>query len=265
MTVPARLLLLAVALALVYVPLASADGDPASDILLSQDVYLPSTPPSGPVGDQLWKAVADAYARGYRLKVAVIATVTDLGAIPSLYGMPGQYASFLGQEIRLYYGGPLLIVMPAGFGIYDQGLPTPAEKRVLARVTVKAQSADELTETATAAVDALVAAHALTSKDTTPPSVAVLPATAPRGRTVTLRFYVADDSKHATATFQILATGRPLVTRHFRYTLAIPTRARATSWLVPPSIQPGPLQVCVTASDPSGNRSKTVCADLQVT
>ena len=155
--------------------------------------------------------------------------------------------------------------MPAGFGIYDQGLPTTAEEAVLGGVPVKAGSVDELTATAAAAVQALVAARALASKDITAPYVAVLSATAPRGQTVTLRFYVADDSRQATATFQILDAGKPVLTRHFRYTQATPTRGRVTRWLVPPSTHRGLLQVCVTASDPSGNRSKRVCAQLTVT
>ena len=260
-----RIAVLALTLALVLVPLAAADGDPASDILLAQDVYLPFPAPSKAAGDRLSKDVADAYAHGYRLKVAVIATVNDLGAVPSLYGKPGEYASFLGQEIRFFYGGPLLVVMPAGFGIYDQGLPTTAENAVLQGIPVKAGSADELTATAAAAVEALVAGHALASKDTTAPYVAVLPAASPRGRTVTLRFYVGDDSKMATATFQILDAGKPLVTRHFRYTLAELNRGRVARWTVPRSMHRGLLRVCVTASDPSGNQSKRACADLKVT
>jgi hypothetical protein len=163
-------------LALSTAALVRADGDPASDTLLAEDAYLPFPSPGADVSARLKSAVAAAYTRGYLLKVAVIATVNDLGAIPSLFGKPNEYASFLGQEIKFYYGGPLLIVMPAGFGIYDQGLATTAEEKVLAGRTVKSDSADTLTASAADAVQALVAAGALKSKDTTPPYVGMLPA-----------------------------------------------------------------------------------------
>ena len=257
-------LALALALALVLVPLAAADGDPASDTLLVEDVYVPYPPPSRDVARRLANDVADAYAHGYRLKVAVIATTTDLGAIPSLYGKPNQYARFLGREIQFYYGGPLLIVMPAGFGIYDRKRPTGAEEAVLRRVPVKARSVNELTATADAAVRALVAAHALVSKDITPPYIAVVAATGKRGQKVAITFYVSDDSKHATATFQVLDGKRPLLTRHFRYSVAILRRTRTIRWLVPRSTRRGLLQACLTASDPAGNRSPRTCADLKI-
>ena len=40
----------------------------------------------------------DSKRRGFPLKVAVIARRADLGAIPSLFGQPREYARFLGQE-----------------------------------------------------------------------------------------------------------------------------------------------------------------------
>src|SRR5262249_49953284 len=39
-----------------------------------------------------------------------IATRTDLGSVPSLFGKPKAYAQFLGEEIRSFYTGPLLVV-----------------------------------------------------------------------------------------------------------------------------------------------------------
>jgi len=42
-----------------------------------------------------------------------------LGAIPSLFNKPNQYARFLGFELSAGFIGPLLIVMPSGFGIWD--------------------------------------------------------------------------------------------------------------------------------------------------
>lgn len=33
----------------------------------------------------------------------MIASATDLGAIPSFFNKPGEYARFLGQELQFYY------------------------------------------------------------------------------------------------------------------------------------------------------------------
>ena len=60
------------------------------------------------------KTIGKYLGRGYRVKVAVIASGADLGAIPSLFGKPTEYSRFLGVELSMYYVGPLLIVMPAG-------------------------------------------------------------------------------------------------------------------------------------------------------
>jgi hypothetical protein len=74
--------------ALVLVGLAAADGDPASDYLFQSNVFLPQPPPSHSAAAGLGRAVGAAYARGYRVKVAVIATRSDLGAASSLFGDP---------------------------------------------------------------------------------------------------------------------------------------------------------------------------------
>ena len=62
---------------------AGADGDPASDILVEENVYLPYQTPSAAASAGLGRQVADVYASGRRIKVAVIAAKSDLGAIPS--------------------------------------------------------------------------------------------------------------------------------------------------------------------------------------
>ena len=52
-------------------------------------------------------------AAGYPLRVAVIASPTDLGSITELWRRPASYARFLGQELSLVYlHGTLLVVMP---------------------------------------------------------------------------------------------------------------------------------------------------------
>src|SRR5207237_1081876 len=67
---------------------AAANGDPASDVLYSANVYLPYDVPSGSAERALKHAVDSVYARHFRVKVAVIAAQDDLGSVPSLWGHP---------------------------------------------------------------------------------------------------------------------------------------------------------------------------------
>ena len=87
-----------------------ADGDPASDYLLARNVYYPYRQPLRRVSAVLERAVDRIYARGDRVKVALIYSQDDLGAIQSLFGRPAEYARFLGVELGPWYVGPLLVV-----------------------------------------------------------------------------------------------------------------------------------------------------------
>jgi hypothetical protein len=120
-------------LAALTAPAARADGDPASDYLVAQNVFVGVELPHRDAIAVLNAAVAAVYAHGDRIRVAVVATPADLGSIPSLFRRPIEYARFLGTELRGYYIGPLLVVMPGGFGIYDGGRSVAAEAAVLAR------------------------------------------------------------------------------------------------------------------------------------
>jgi hypothetical protein len=102
---------------------ARADVDPASDILLLQDAFIPQSPPPpqdlvATLQGQL-KALRKA---GFPLKVAIIGASTDLGGVPQMFGKPQEYARFLGTELRGATGRrdqPLLVVMAAGFGTFS--------------------------------------------------------------------------------------------------------------------------------------------------
>jgi hypothetical protein len=85
-----------------------------------------------------------------------------------------------------------------------------------------------------------------------------------RGQAVVLHFYVFDDSKSATETVRILDAGHTIATLRFRFAAVAFNRPRSAKWLVPRSLKPGVLQACVTASDPSGNRSREVCVPLRI-
>jgi hypothetical protein len=149
------MVLLATALAGVGAGLSRADGDPASDVLYFQDVFLPYTAPSAGAAQQLKTTVAAANKAGFRIKVAVIQSAQDLGSVPSLFNRQDLYARFLGTELKTFYTQRLLVVMPAGFGIYDNGKPVDAEKSALAGVTIAGPDSDSLTNAATAAVQKL--------------------------------------------------------------------------------------------------------------
>jgi hypothetical protein len=157
-----RALLVAAAAALVAVPLARANGDPASDVLLTQPVFFPidATLPDSD-REALLKTVEAANARGYPIRVALIPFTSDLGTAVSLWRHPQSYAKFLGSELAFVYAKRLLIVQPSGFGFYNRGKPVAKEQRVLAKVPVGKTPAG-LAQSATAAVRALTAADGIT-------------------------------------------------------------------------------------------------------
>jgi hypothetical protein len=254
----------ALALALVVPSLGRADGDPASDTLLVQDVYYPYPTPSAGVLAELQSAIAAAYAHGYRLKVAVIATQTDLGAIPSLFGKPTEYAKFLGSELRRFYVGPLLIVMPAGFGIYDGGRATAAEEHVLSTMKVSGGSTDELVQTASAAAQKLLAAGALKSIDITPPYVAAIPSGGSRGKVAQLRYVLGDDSKRASLAISIRARGKILATLRTPLGPVKLGQNYAINWLVPRTLTAKVVTFCLVGTDAVGYRSPQSCSTLKI-
>ena len=256
----ASVLAAVVAIAVLLAPLSLADGDPASDTLLEESIYFPYSAPSQSAASALQQAVDGVYAHGDRVKVALIYNSTDLGAIPSLFGRPSDYAHFLGIELGLWYVGPLLVVMPGGFGIYDGGRSTAAESAVLAPLHVDASSPDALTRSATAAVLRLASASALTSADIRAPLVTVYPASARHGKTATLRFDLFDDSGRSSAVVRVYEAGRPVATLNAPMQLSIGTRHVDVKWPVPSTLASRKLRFCVVASDPSGNRSAPACA-----
>ena len=189
---------------------ARADGDPASDTLVFTNAFLPAHAPSKANADALRAEIAAAYSAGYRVKVAVIAARYDLGAIPSLFGKPATYARFLGEELAGIYVGPLLIVMPSGYGIYDGGRTTAAESAVLAALAKPASTKpDDLTGAATAAVGELLKRGALRSRDILPPYVEMVRAAAV-GTQLKVLYYLSDDSGKASAKLEILRGGKQL-------------------------------------------------------
>lgn len=141
---------------------ASADGDPASDVLLGSSVFYPYVPPVSPGLQATLNAetFAAANSAGFPIKVALIASPFDLGAAGALFGRPQQYADFLEQEIG-GYAGPrpnplLLVVMPDGYGI--AGFGSAVNRAAASLSKPKTRQSDDLARAAIAAVQRLAAA-----------------------------------------------------------------------------------------------------------
>ena len=171
----------AIVAALACVPAALADGDPASDYLLSQQTFLPfdAKIPAGS-SEQLAGLVRNANQDGYKIRVAVIATRYDLGAVTALWQQPKTYASFLAQEIAFVYRGPLLIVMPNGLGFHAPGGATKAGYRALASVR-PTPGISGLMTAAVSGVERLAAAHGVHAR---PPVAGAVPTTGKHGNSI---------------------------------------------------------------------------------
>jgi hypothetical protein len=147
-----------VVVALLAAPIARADGDPASDYLLGQSSFVP--PDDGvpkAYAAQLAATIADAKARGYTIRVALIGTRYDMGSVAVLYEQPTRYARFLGQELYFVYKGRLLVVMPNGLGVSRAGKASPKEQAVVDRIAAPGKSGAALAAAATRAVSRLAA------------------------------------------------------------------------------------------------------------
>jgi hypothetical protein len=155
---------IAVIVAALLVQSALADGDPASDYLISQQVFLPfDAKVSTSAAGELTRLLDDAKQKGFPLKVAVIASRYDLGSVPSLFGKPKQYASFLGQEDYYFFKDELLVVMPNGYGLYKHaGLPAADKAAINALPAPSTAKGDQLVAAAMRAVRVLAARHGLT-------------------------------------------------------------------------------------------------------
>jgi hypothetical protein len=140
------------------VPSAHADGDPASDYLLTQQVFFPFDAKFPAEKQQQLAALVTAANRaGYTIRVAVIWSSYDLGAITGLWRKPQTYARFLSAELEYVYKERLLVVMPNGFGFNRPKHTAAAEYALLAKIPVHPE-ATGLLDAAGTAVQRLAAA-----------------------------------------------------------------------------------------------------------
>lgn len=145
-------------MALLGVPAALGDADPASDVLYTQPVFYSFDQlPSNPAQKRLNAVVAAATRAGYPVRVALIAKPPDLGGVTALWGKPHQYARFLGLELAFVYKGHLVVVMPAGLGYAKKGKSSKSADALLRSIRVGADE-DAQADAAVTAVARLAAA-----------------------------------------------------------------------------------------------------------
>lgn len=138
---------------------ARANGDPASDYLLAQNLFLPFTSKLDRRSvTRLDGLLKDAAAQKYRIRVAVILSPSDLGTAFGLFNKPQKYAEFLGLELSFVYRDRLVVVMPNGYGFAVNGKPDPAAQQLLQKQSPPGRDATKEIEAATVAVQRLAAA-----------------------------------------------------------------------------------------------------------
>jgi hypothetical protein len=152
-------LLAAVAGALLSASLARANGDPASDYLLTQNVFLPFTQAIDQSQvKRLDALLKEANKQHYRIRVAIIGSPSDLGTAFSLFEKPQKYSEFLGLELSFVYRDRVLVVMPKGYGSSVNGDPDPKAARVLKHLPPPGRNPTKEVEGAIVAVQRLAAA-----------------------------------------------------------------------------------------------------------
>jgi hypothetical protein len=168
----ALLCLLVAALALgIGAPAAKADGDPASDYLVGQQVFLSYDAKIPPEPQRkLLAAVASANKRGFPIRVALIWSSYDLGSLAGLFNAPRSYARFLdAEDSKCWWGGNcgagrfktttrLLVVMPNGLGFAQWKHKPDAGYRALEGIKVERTPAGMATAATTAVVRLAAAA-----------------------------------------------------------------------------------------------------------
>lgn len=140
--------------ALIAAPSAFADGDPASDVLVENSLFNPIGSGVSLSSQARLEAVLRASARaGFPLRVALIAAPNDLGTATAFWRDPKDYARYLWIELSRLYGGQVLVVMPAGFGLY--GTHSGPRAVMPAELSVRATAPGPGQQLATAALSAV--------------------------------------------------------------------------------------------------------------
>jgi hypothetical protein len=105
---------------------AFANGDPASHVLPSKEVFVPFDPSLCSADGRRLDSLTEATRKkGYPIKVAIIPTGEDLGTLFRLFGRPAEYARVLASELppglfereRRRPAYRLLVLMPGSAGL----------------------------------------------------------------------------------------------------------------------------------------------------
>jgi cytochrome oxidase Cu insertion factor (SCO1/SenC/PrrC family) len=146
-------LLAAFALLCAFAPAALGDGDPASDVLITQRYFVPADAGATRQQEAALGALLERAARaGLDVRVAVIPNSYDLGSALAAWRKPQAYAGFLGYELENSFRSALLVVMPNGLGLNWPGHAGVSVPRV-----TTSSGAGALVADAEAAVRALAA------------------------------------------------------------------------------------------------------------
>ena len=139
---------------------ARADGDPASDVLVNQALFLPADAAIS-VREQLrLVSLLDTAKRdGVPIRLAIISSPSDLGAISELWHQPRAYAHFLGLELSLIGRAPLLVVMPNGVGYYSPGHFATAINDLVGRIPASRSGSVLVNAAQVAVISVADAAH----------------------------------------------------------------------------------------------------------
>ena len=117
---------LVVLVALLLPAAARADADPASDTLYTGRVFLPLSAKVSPkLAQELDAVTLEAEKAGHPVRVALIASKTDLGGVPQLFGRTSYYARFLSSELQYIYPDKVLVVMPQGAALGERSRDVP--------------------------------------------------------------------------------------------------------------------------------------------
>jgi hypothetical protein len=122
------------ACAITLAPAALADGDPASDILVSRSIFEGvGTKTTAQQRAKLQALVTYVSTHGFPLKIALVPTAADLGSYSQLWEDASDYAGkYLGKELSLIYHGNLLVVMPEHYGLsVPEKVPPLSDQRVM--------------------------------------------------------------------------------------------------------------------------------------
>ena len=103
-----------------------------------------------------------------------------------------------------------------------------------------------------------------TVRDAVAPEAQAFKSVGKAGSRTSLRYFAYDDSRTSREHITIYFRGRPLAQIRTRWTRRLNSNTVVVRWQSPRARR-GLLRFCVTATDPSGNRSKPSCAPLVLT